>query len=116
MVPACGRDSAPSSAVLGNLESSSSFTDNHQRENTSPPGQPLNSTMIKQQLEAMFPQASQEAIMQAVSTSQSVAEAIDKLLPSSSGSVRVNGKDKYSCSYITSETNQSEWHPNDKYI
>ena len=71
--------------------------------------------MIKQQLEAMFPQASQEAIMQAVSTSQSVAEAIDKLLPSSSGSVRVNGKDKYSCSYITSETNQSEWHPNDKY-
>ena len=53
----------------------------------------------------MFPQALQEAIMQAVSTSQSVAEAIDKLLPSSSGSVRVNGKDKYSCSYITSETN-----------
>ena len=53
---------------------------------------------------------------EAVSTSQSVAEAIDKLLPSSSGSVRVNGKDKYSCSYITSETNQSEWHPNDKYM
>ena len=61
--PAYGRDSAPSSVVLGNLESSSSFTDNHQRESTSPPGQPLNSTMIKQQLEAIFPQASQEAIM-----------------------------------------------------
>ena len=116
VVPACGRDSAPLSAVFGNLESSSSVTDNHQRESTSPPGQPLNSTMIKQQLEAMFPQASQEVILQAVSTSQSVAEAIDKLFPSSSGSVRVNGKDKYSCSYITSETNQSEWHPNDKYM
>lgn len=51
--------------------------------------------MIKQQLEAIFPQASQEVKMQAVSTSQSVAEAINKLLQSTAGSVRVNGKDKY---------------------
>lgn len=93
--PTCGRDSTLSATVVDNLESSSSFTDIHQRESTPPAGQPLNSTMIKQQLEAMFPQASQEVMMQAVSTSQSVAEAIDKLLQSTSGSVRVNGKDKY---------------------
>ena len=95
MVPTCGRESTPSAIVAGNLESSSSFTDVHQRESTPPTGQPLNSTMIKQQLEAMFPQASKEVIMQAVSTSQSVADAIDKLLQSTSGSLRVNGKNKY---------------------
>lgn len=93
--PTCGRDSTTSATVVGNLESSSSFTHIHQRESTPPAGEPLNSTMIKQQLEAMFPQVSQEVIMQAVSTSQSVAEAIDKLLQPTSGSVRVIGKDKY---------------------
>ena len=52
--------------VVVNLGSSSSFTHIHQRESTPPAGEPLNSTMIKQQLGAMFPPVSQEGIMQAV--------------------------------------------------
>ena len=43
--PTCGRDSTPSSTVVANLESSSSFTDVHQRESTPPAGQLLDSTI-----------------------------------------------------------------------
>lgn len=51
--PTCGKDSTLSATVVGNLESSSSFTHIHQRESTPPVGEPLNRTMIKQQLEAI---------------------------------------------------------------
>ena len=89
MTPECNTDSAPSHAVVCELEGSSSI----QIESTTSPRQPPTSVnlMIKQQFETRFPQASPEVILQVFSSSESVSEAIDKLLQLNSRSPSLNG-------------------------
>ncbi|KAJ7394818.1 hypothetical protein OS493_000652 [Desmophyllum pertusum] len=88
VTPECNRDSAPSHAVVCELEGSSSI----QIESTTSPRQPPTSVnlMIKQQFETRFPQASPEVILQVFSSSESVSEAIDKLLQLNSRSPSLN--------------------------